>query len=371
MANSKEISKRVNSKSTKDELKTALNEAISALKEHEQFKPREIEKQKAESEILSDVDKLMNKGNLENASIEDGIGILERLINEFKEQYSKNQNSFTVQSDDVTKIQEAIDIKKAQLKQLYGVEEHLMSLSGAIEAYKTKTVELNALYKRMSDEKETEFEAKKLQLNAEIDDLQKRYDNLHKQLKVTYDRERDEEKYNFEREKTIETDKWEDEKRKKKSDFDKYLSMEEEKLSYRKKELDKRDEEITEKEKGIETLNKAIVALEAKIEESVNEAKTKATEKAKRSFTYEKTILESKYKGDINLLQSKVETLETKHEEDKEEIKDLKTKLQIAYDRIKEVSESSMQASSNTNYTRNLESLAQNLSKQKDSNSNK
>ena len=188
--------KEINMKSTKQEIMDAYQEAKSKLDSLTDMKddPVTEAKAKADAEVIKSA----------NTIVEKGI-----LAPEIVEEY---QN-----------LCKAIDMKKSEIKELYGIESEANTMVAMINAHKDLKTQLTENHIARREAADQEFEEKKAELEAKIALLETQRTDLIKatkeendalinELKKNRKREEEEYAYSLKRQRQIENDKWDDEK---------------------------------------------------------------------------------------------------------------------------------------------------------------
>ena len=273
--------KKVSSKSTKVEL-------LEALAERE----KEIEELK---KLTDDPKKEQEKAEKE------------RVLESSAE--AINSNVFS----DETKIQyrdvmTAIELKKTELKDLYGIEANAQTLTAMINASKVKKAELVQEYADKEIELKVAYEAKKEEVAADtaklVLDYKKKKEELEDDFKQVRDasnrqhiRAEEEYEYDLSRKKQEDADKWNDEK------------VAREKLMTEKEaDLQARMLEFAEKEDYLKNLEEQVKAFPDKLKEAEEAGKEKGKADADKSHVFEVRAIKNEYEYQVKTLQDKLDT---------------------------------------------------------------
>lgn len=234
-------------------------------------------------------------------------------------------------------ICEAVEIKKTELENLYGIETELNTLVALVNAHKDKTHELDEQYKQLRAETEKNLRDAKDVIKNEIDELnkektetlaaiRKESTELKTQLKQERQREEEEYIYNRDRARKISEDEWAD------------------KEAEKRKELEELENSIIERENAISAQENHIRELESKIAEIpslIESATIEGCEKGKadagKSWGFEKRAIEQKNDYEQKALKDKVERLEIDLTDAKNTIVTLQEKLDSAYAQMREL----------------------------------
>ena len=273
--------KKVSSKSTKVEL-------LEALAERE----KEIEELK---KLTDDPKKEQEKAEKER--------VLESAAEAI------NSNVFS----DETKIQyrdvmTAIELKKTELKDLYGIEANAQTITAMINASKVKKAELVQEYADKEIELKVAYEAKKEEVAADtaklVLDYKKKKEELEDDFKQVRDasnrqhiRAEEEYEYDLSRKKQEDADKWNDEK------------VAREKLMTEKEaDLQARMLEFAEKEDYLKNLEEQVKAFPDKLKEAEEAGKEKGKADADKSHVFEVRAIKNEYEYQVKTLQDKLDT---------------------------------------------------------------
>lgn len=286
---------KVTKTSTKDVIYNAYQEA---LKEIENLKSTKFDPnaEKKAKEI---------KATLENAKAIVEMNILnEEIVAKYKD------------------LENAIEIKKAELNEYYGIEKEVDSILALIEAKKAIEGELDCNYAV----KENEWQNK-------IADLKNEFEETSATLKIKRKREEEEYAYNLKRARQVENDKWEDEKTARVN----VLKAREESVAAREKLADEKDTEIA-------TLMNTITTLEAKAKEDIEKAYKDGESAAQKSHAIEKNVIKRETELAKTLLEKELEAAKATISRLTEENASLSAKLETAQERVQTIATDAVKA---------------------------
>lgn len=310
------MEKKVNMKSTKDEIWTRLKEVTANLNE---LKKENLELTKKKMEV-SKVDTTINT---QLSGLDSAIG----TINYIKSVY-----------DDLNKINDAIDFKKEQLQELTDIEYNVNTLEALIQANKEA----------------------KIKYEKEIKDLNSAYQEEEKQLEKTNTRKMEEITYNtmIARKKLNNQLDEEAESRKK-------VIQEEE------KELTRKVEEFREKESKFNELEERIKELEEGRTQAINEAVKAELGKQKailtKDFNHEMALKDVKYEAEKENLDTKLIMIDRRLNDEIIKNQELANKLSEAYSKIEAIASKTVESSSDKALSLNLQEILKNLKKENNS----
>jgi len=300
--------KRISMASTKKEMLAAYNELLEKLQEKEkaELRPEEKMTEKKNKEIMEAVDSLSSEGVMK------GISDLKLEIGKMLTQLSEKLEERVTEYQ---KVKDAIQIKKAELQEIYEIEKAAHTLTALIEAQSQKRKEF-----------EEEMRVRKEELEQEIQQIRTEWENEKKKI----EREREEYAYNLKREQQLARDKFEDEKAK----LDKELRLKRESAE---KELAEREKAISQKEEEFNELKKKVNTFPKEMELAVNRAIKETQEKFRAEAEGKEALLRKTFEGERNVLQAKIEMLEKKTKEQSEQIAKLVQQLEAAYQKVQDL----------------------------------
>jgi hypothetical protein len=243
-------------------------------------------------------------------------------------------------------VKAAIEAKKAELKELYGVENELLNLS----------VILNS-----QDAVRVKFEESKAAVRTEIDELQAKFDALetdyiNKESTLKNDlndkrkKEEAEYKYNLERSRKIDQDTWND----KKAAFEKEIDAKAD-------AMDAREQAIEAKAEYIAELEAKVASIPTLVADAADKAAKDAETSAKKSFGFESQMLKKDADAAAKLSEATINTLKATVERLEAENKSLNDKLTNAYSEIKDMATKTVDGAANTRAYNTLEGIVKDM----------
>lgn len=286
---------KVTKTSTKDVIYAAYQEAIKELEavKSTKFDPASI---KADKE---------KQTTLENAKAIVEMNILnEEIVSKYKD------------------LEKAIEIKKAELTEYYGIEKEVDSILALIEAKKAIEAKLDCDYAI----KENEWQNK-------IADLKNEYSETEASLKKERQREEEEYSYKLKRERQVENDKWADEK-----------AAREAELAKKESEVVLREEICTKQEIAFEESQKIIAEIPNTIKAAEERGAENATKELAKQHAIEKSVIEREAKLEKTLLEKELEALRESNKRLEAQNADLAAKLETAQERVQTIATESVKA---------------------------
>lgn len=301
---------KITMKSTKQEIMEAYEEAMKKIAESESGKDDPVAAAKAEND----------KKIIESAdTVAEGSILNPEIISQYND------------------LKTAIQMKKEELNNLYGIEAEANSLVAIINAHKDKDTELKEKYNTKMKELDVSANERAEKLNNDIAALeQKKHDLIvatsveYEELKKEFDkqRKRDEEEYeyNLKRSRKVENDRWEDEK-----------AAREKELTEREAAVKADEAELADRTSYIEELEKKVEEIPDLIQDAKDKAFAEGKAKADKSNAFEVRALKQQSDYNTQILEDKVDRLYSEVDSLKAEKANLQAKLDDAYAQMREL----------------------------------
>lgn len=256
--------------------------------------------------------------------------------------------------DDYTEINDAIELKRQELADLFQVEKELLDLAAIVNTKEALAAQYDATHK----ERVANAEAKMNDLEESYITRRSEY-NRTLEIQRTEDaaaRKRDQEeyKYNFDRNKKIENDAWSDTK------------------AAREKELEAEAQILEVKAAALEVEKAEIDSLKAKVAEiptliadAASDAAAAARKSAETGFGIERNYLKKDSENEKALSESKIGTLESTILDLRAQLVSANMKLDAAYGEIKDMAAKTVEAAGNSRMIASLENMVKEKSNNK------
>ncbi len=330
---------------TKKEILTAYEQALKKIKELEAklLNPAKKVKEKKQEQIKIKAEKIVGENLDESFSElkENLVSVLDDMFNKLDSQTKKYKT-----------MQEAIELKENELREIFEIDKTAASLAGLIEA-QNETKRKYGL----------EMEQKKSLLESEINTLRNsrideklQYENKKKSTvledKQKREREQEEYKYNFNRKKLLAENQLKDQlaesKRKALDEIENQMT-----------DIEAREIILKNGETEIEQLREKTSTFEDDINKAVQEAIVKTTANVKLNSQHKLELTTKQLNGEKEVLLTKIEALETKVQEQGNMIETLSGKLEKSYENVQNVAVKAIEGASNSNYRNIKESLSE------------
>lgn len=322
----------VTERNTKKEILEALSvaEALLAKKQEGSFNPAAISEAKVKEETIKNATSVANE-----SKIGEVLNVLQTSLTDLIDSISSNHEAAT---SELISVQEAIEIKKSELKELFDIEVKAGTLAALIQAHADVT-----------EEQKEEFEAKHTEFKAELD----RLDEIEKEnrqyikeakeeaeadLKKEFQRKREEAEYEFNREKQQRQDELNDELVLKRKIFNDEVV-----------EFKKREESLKQREEMMDQLQEELAQVPQLIENAAKAAAEEAKKKAETSFGFETRAIKASYEADTKILENKVQVLEDSLANERKANEALQVKLESAYASVETVAKASVEGARTEN----------------------
>ncbi|MDR0515342.1 MAG: hypothetical protein LBG81_09350 [Coriobacteriaceae bacterium] len=302
-------------KNTKAEILDALNAALAREVAAKQNKPNPVveEKKKTEAKVVEAT----------KAAVQEEV-FSERLIKKFND------------------LELAIRIEESRLTELYGVEKELQSLTLAVNAGKDEIERIEADKKLQLADSQAAIMALKADYAQKSEDLKAEYEGAAKALKIQRDREAEEYSYQLKRDRTLENNRWADEKAKREAD-----------LAEKEKKAEQILQEAEEKAAYLSELEQKVAGIPELIDKEREAAVRFATGELNRDFEYKSALLEKDYTNKVAQLEFQVEALTQEVKKASAFSDSLQAKLDKAYSELRELAEKTVETNGSVRFIGN------------------
>lgn len=295
----------VSAKSTKAELLKHI--------EAQNAKLQEMADAKADSQAISQ--KREEKRIVEDAQLATTDGMLRGVQNLV--------DDFHVLVEEYKNLQAATEIKKAELKELHGIEEDLLNMEAIHNALVDIEAECKEAMNSAQREKQVELKRITAEHNEKIAALDKEYKATVKETEALRKRTEDEYQYQLQKAHREQKDKLEAELATMRKNTDAYCVDMNDKITKQLKDLEEAAAALAIREQNM-------TDLEAHAETAFEEGYTKGTAEAGKDFAFEKRGLEAKHEKEEALLKADLKAAENT-------IKDLEGRVKELNEQLAEV----------------------------------
>lgn len=336
----------INVKNTKNEILVAYEDLLKKVQEKKTDEPKKVQEQQKQETVVKNASSLSDEGIVKEIS---GLKVslsssLDKLSEHFISEFRKFEE-----------LQQAIQIEKRQLEDLYQLSANTDSLSAMLLAQKEKKEQFEhemaarkaELDERIRTEKErfeTEMTEKRVIWKKEQELYAAQSKEAAEDKKKGQAREDDEYQYNLKITRKKEADQYEEKKQKQEKELaDKRAGFE--------KEFAEREAQIQEAEAELKELRIKNAAFPAELEKTVNSAVKSTSEKLEVRFGFEKELREKETEGQLRLKEQIVETLYGKIKDLETIVKDLSQKAVTAETSVKDIAIRAIESSSKSYFS--------------------
>ena len=247
-------------------------------------------------------------------------------------------------------VQKAVAGKERELQELYGIEKAAVSLAALIEAQNQKRSDFENQMAREREELEGEIEARRAEWEQEKKAREAELKERDATEKKARDRERDDFTYVFKRDQQTIKDKLNDEK----AALEKEIKVKREAAD---KDLAEREKAIVERERELAELRVKAAAFPKELENAVNQAVQEIGDKLKLEAKNREELSRKEFDGERNVLAAKNEALEKSSKDLNAANLKLAQQLETAYQKVQEIAEKTVEATSQSKSLAELQKL--------------
>lgn len=320
----------ISATSTKKEILDAYNNLLKTLEARAQteLKPEKVKAEREKQEVVQTADTVITHGVI-------------KTINELIGETSKALSDIALKLDGETerynKLKKAIEIKEAELREVFEIEKSAFTLAALLEAQKQQRMSFEdemARRKESLDQEITQvkasWESQKKQYGEELKDQKEQEEKRRR-------REKEEYEYKLAREKEQRVNALNDEiakldrdLREKREEFDRTTKAKE-------IELKEREEAVAEREKVMDELQNRVDSFPRELERAVEKAVKEVTVKITSEAAKNEQLLMKGFEGEKNVLQTRIDAFEQALATQKKQIEKLTEQLENAYGKVQDI----------------------------------
>ena len=321
---------KVSMANTKKELLDAYEPIKKQLKirEKERLDAQKAQKQ-MEKELAAATAKAEASGD-PFKRLYDLRGDISRELTQLAERFEKELDTYR-------KIQTAVESKQQELETIYGIETAASDLAALIEAQQAKKEQFEQKMEAQRTAFEEEMREARAKWNKEKAAHQQEAREAAEAIEKMRKREREEYEYAFAREKEQRRNKLEDELRAIETEIAQKREAFEQESARRSAELEAREAAVLKQEEETAALKKEVETFPQLIEERVRQAVKETTARLTGDFEKSKALLKAQFTGEKNVLLSKIESLESLVEAQKDQIAELSKRNEQAYEKVQDI----------------------------------
>ena len=319
----------LSTKNTKNEILAAYDELLQKTQESKTEEPKKVQEKQIQETIVKNI----------AASSYDGIvNNLSNMKIELSSSLDKPGDKFVYEFKKFEELQQAIQIEKKTLEDLYQLSATTDSLSVMLLAQREKKQQYEEEMSSLKSKFEEDMAQTRLQWKKQQEETNEKLKEDADTLKKN--RLRDEEDYQYTQKLTRkkETDLYEEKKSKLEKDLaDKKSSFE--------KEFAEREAKIKMGESELAELKTKNEAFPAEMEKAITTAIKNATEKLKVENGFEKELTAKQTEGEMKLKEQTILTLQSKIKDLELTIKELTSKAVTAEASVKDIAMKAIESS--------------------------
>lgn len=331
---------KITNKSTKNEIFAAYEEMLKKVQESKIEEPKKIQEQKQNEKLINEASK-HTSDSLLNA-------ITSLKINVGKD-LDKLSETIVNEQQNLTQIQKAIELEKANLQNLYAISAEADTLAALVLSQNEKkdAFEKDIIAKRLDFEErmrldrekiENEIAEKRTAWNFE----KSKYENAVKEEKAQQEKERKREEEEYSYNLAITRKKDADEYAEKKLLQEKELK--DKQIAFE-KEISEREQNVANAEKELAELRKMVNNFPKELETAIANTTKNIEEKLATQYKYEKDILAKETEGEIKLKDQTIASLKEKIKEQEIFIKELSERVNNADRSVKDIAVKAIESS--------------------------
>ncbi len=336
---------KVNSKSSKEQILEAFNQVVGLLEEKSKnmLNPEKENAIKKEAVIVASAETILSK------KLKDDITKINTKIIDSMNEMLNNMN---VLGEEYNTIVEALEVKKAALKEMFDIETNAYTLAALVNTHNELKdqlqKELDGIRALIQEEKKL-WQEEKSKENAAIADARKK--------------DEEEWRYSFSRQKKQAIDSLNDTLAEKEKDFQEQLAVENKKLMAREEELSKKEKEMTTKESYVADLEDKVKGIPTLVEDAKAKAAADAETSAKKSFDFQKMILTKDFEGKLAAVEIKNDSLTQEVARLTTALKETQAKLDEAYGKLESLANKTVEGTANSKTIAMLEGVVKDMQK--------
>jgi hypothetical protein len=330
----------VSTKNTKNEILDAYNDLLKSIQEKKTEEPKKVqEREKQETAVK-------NAGELTNENIVKNISTLKVNLAASLDKLSEN---FIGEYRRFEELQQAIQVEKKNLQDLYQISAGADSLAAMLLAQKEKKEQFEVEMAQRKAELEDKIRVEKEKFETEMTEkraLWKREQEIwqaklkeeledNKKAKL---REEEEFQYNLKLTRKKEADLYED----KKAKLEKELA--EKKVAFE-REFSLRETAVKMAETELNDLRQKTSAFPKELEKAVETAVKATTDRLEMEYRFNKELTAKQNEGEIKLRDQIIETLRSKIKDIETSLKELSQKTATAESTVKDIAMKAIESS--------------------------
>jgi hypothetical protein len=336
--------RRLSAANTKQEMLDAYNALVQQLQEQREteLKPEERAEEREKTQAVAVADTLSVDGVVQ------AVGTLKAEAGRLLTQLSDRLEEEVAKYRQITR---AVEVKSAELAEIYEIQRAASSLVALIAAQDQKRQEFEA-----------EMAARREALTREIETMRAEWErerSLHDAAIKERDaaeakqrqREKEEYQYSFQREQQLAKEQFQDEK-----------ARLEREIQYRREEMEReladREQAVARREAELNDLRQQVEGFPKQLDAAVARAVKEAVDRVQLEARSREELAKREFEGERNVLNTRIESLEKTVKEQNEQIARLSQQSEKAYGQVQEIAVRAIEGSSNLRAMSTLQPVA-------------
>lgn len=284
---------------------------------------------------------------VESESVDREIGNLKSQIGKMLADISDRLAS---ESARFRSVQQAVEKKEQELKELYGIERAAVTLAALLEAQNQKRTEFEADMAGQREELRHEIDTKRLEWDEERKAHEAEVKERDAAEKKAQDRAREDFNYGFKREQQAVKDKLNDEK----TTLEKEIKLKRETAE---KEFLQREKVLAEGERELAELRVKAASFPKEVETVVSQAVKEATDRLRLEAKSREDLARKQFEGELNVLAARNESIERANKDFLAANTRLSQQLEAAYQKVQDIAEKTVEGASQSKSLAELQKL--------------
>jgi hypothetical protein len=346
--------KKLSTSNTKQEMLDAYNAVVKQLREKDELelKPEKKIEEKRITEVLKAAE------GVTTDAIATHVASLKTEVGKTLSQVS---DKLEAEAEKLAKVQQAVEIKEKELRDLYAIEKEAQTLAALIQSQAQKREEFETRMVEDREAFESKMAAEKEAITRDIDTTRIRWAEEKKAReaeikefeaaeKKKREREKEEFDYGFKREQKLAKDSFEDQKGRLQKEMQTRQAEMDSSLSAREKAIAEREQVLADLQSRVDSFpNEMEVTVKKSVQETVDRLSVEAKSRDE--------LLKKGFEGEQKVLTTRIASLEQMVKEQKEQITRLTQQLERSYEKVEDIAVKAVQSASASQSSSNLQQM--------------
>jgi hypothetical protein len=324
----------ITTKSTKNEILEAYEQALKQLKEAKTM-PRQEERRETEKQLIVKEATRHTTDDIFKGLTDLKLTVIKSL-EELEEKLISKHKEFTT-------LQQAIELQNKELEDIYQIKVNADSLTALLLAQKEKARMFEEEKAKQQTLLTDEMAQKRSQWKKEQEDAE--FLRKENELQLKKMRQREEDDYLYKRD--LERQKEQDQYAARKQALEKELIDQRNALE---REFAARERTITEQEQYLQELKLQVETFPTRLQNAIAETERNVSERLQFKHEYEAKLAQKEVEGEKKLYQQMISALETKIAQQEQQIKQLTEKANQAGAQVQEIAVKAIESTAGQRY---------------------